>query len=525
MKIGNYTKVAEPRQIALPTPLNFNEFTQLESVSYFLSQLRRSRFKNLPVEKNNFSGTQRRYCYNLLALNNWLIGKQFEINQTRWIDSDTYKKTKTLVTFTGIEHLLELCKESQNSDSDYIKIVKLFLLDDIHKNKAAITMDGYYFAITSYFEKNECPLIFKFSGKYAYENKKEGQEPKTLSLEDFMKILTVGKPSILQKAVFICKFQRGLDSSTLTDRFNFEAWLQIVKHFGTEQYMMWDLEKCPVPIKLVRIKTGFLHTGFLDRDAIESLQDYLDYRYKKTGHAMAVGEPLFLNTKNTPISSQWIRKRFFELAKRAGVQKKIGDDQYVKYEKDSHELRDLLKSTLLASGTRYDVADHVIGHKPKDSYEKQATLYPENLRLEYMKGSRKLNIFSSISHYMKGEEQTEMLRKQIDLLKQDLEASKNIQPQTQKMEEVEIRLLQLQHEVGSLRRESRSNNKVIRIANTILYKNRNKIPGLDMKRADPKYFVKDKDLEKNYIKIYETDLHYFEIDKQSQSKFSNKIKK
>jgi len=70
------------------------------------------------------------------------------------------------------------------------------------------------------------------------------------------------------------------------------------------------------------------------------------------------------------------------------------------------------------------VADHVIGHKPKDSYEKQATLYPENVRLEYMKGSRKLNIFSSISHYMKGEEQTEMLRKQVDLLKQEIETNK-----------------------------------------------------------------------------------------------------
>ncbi len=447
MKTKTSMRVATKKQIALPAPLNFNEFTQLESVSYFLSQLRRSRLKNMPVDKNNFSGTQRRYCYNLLAFNNWLIGKKFEINQTRWIDQDTYKKTKTMITFTGIEHLLELCKESQNSDSDYIKIVKRFLLDDIHKNKASITMDGYYFAITSYFEKNECPLIFKFSGKYAYVNKKDEQEPQSLSLEDFMKILTVGKPSLLQKAAFICKFQRGLDSSTLTDRFNFEAWPQIVKHFGTEQYMMWDLDKCPVPIKLVRIKTGFLHTGFLDRDAIESIQDYLDHRYKKTGKVMTADEPLFLNTKKTPISSQWVRSTFFELAKRAGVQKKIGDDQYIKYEKDSHELRDLLKSTLLASGTRYDVADHVIGHKPKDSYEKQATLYPENLRLEYMKGSRKLNIFSSISHYMKGEEQTEVLRKQIDLLKQELEANKTDQNQSQKMEEMEEKMQEMLKEM------------------------------------------------------------------------------
>lgn len=429
MKSSNAAKIVDPTEIVLPPPLTFDEFTKLESVSYFLSQLRKSRLQNLPVDKNNFSGTQRRYCYNLVSFNNWLIGKKFEINQTRWIDQDTYKKTKCLVTFTGLEHLLELFKESQNSESDYVRIIKRFLLDDMHKGKSSITMDGYYYAITSYFEKNECPIIFKFSGKYAYENTKDGQEPQTLSLEDFMKILTIGKPSILQKAVFLCKFQRGLDSSTLTDRFNFEAWPQLVKHFGTEQYMMWDLDKCPVPIKLVRIKTGYLHTGFLDRDAIESIQDYLDVRYKKTGNVMNSNEPIFLNTKKTPISSYWVRSTFFELAKRAGVQKKIKGELYAKYEKDSHELRDLLKSTLLANGTRYDVADHVIGHKPKDSYEKQATLYPENLRLEYMKGSRKINIFSSISHYMKGEEQTEMLRKQVDSLKQELESSKANQNQ------------------------------------------------------------------------------------------------
>jgi hypothetical protein len=425
VKIEKSLEIINSNDNILPKPLKLNEFVQLESISYFLSQLRKSRFKNISDENKRFSGTQRRYAYNLLAFNNWLIGKEFDINQTKWVDQDTFKQNKVTVTFRGIEHLLELCKESQNSDSDYIKIIKRFLLDDsIHKNKSSITIDGYYYAITSYFEKNECPLIFKFSGKLAYENKKEGQDPQSLSLEDFVKILTIGKPSMLQKAVFMCKFQRGLDSSTFADRFNFEAWPQIVKYFGTEQYMMWDLNKCPVPIKLVRIKTGFLHTGFLDRDAIESIQNYLDWRYKKTGKIMNMGDPLFLNTKNKPITGQWIRKRFFNLTIKSGVQKKIGNDQYVKYEKDSHELRDLLKSTLLASGTRYDVADHVIGHKPKDSYEKQASLYPNDLRLEFMKGSRKINLFSKITSYINEDYEKDTLRQQLVSLRQSLETEK-----------------------------------------------------------------------------------------------------
>ena len=214
-----------------------------------------------------------------------------------------------------------------------------------------------------------------------------------------------------------------MDSSTLADRFNFEAWSQLVEYFGTERYHSWDLTKCPVPIKLVRIKTSFQHVGFLDRDAIAAMQDYLDFREKKTGKEMQEGQAIFLNTFCKPITEKWIRRSFFSLTKRSGVQKKIELDHGVKYEKDSHELRDLLKSTLLACGARYDVSDHVIGHKPKDSYEKQASLYSENLRLEFMKASRKINIFSNMSAYMKGDENTQSLKDEIQDMKEKFRES------------------------------------------------------------------------------------------------------
>ena len=41
-------------------------------------------------------------------------------------------------------------------------------------------------------------------------------------------------------------------------------------------------------------------------------------------------------------------------------------------------------------------ADHVLGHAPRDSYEKQFTLYPEELRAEYAKASSRINIFSKV---------------------------------------------------------------------------------------------------------------------------------
>ena len=400
--------------------LTLDEFIKLESVQYFLDHYSKTHYKNISPDKYGFGGTQRAYSYALKNFNNWLIGKSLEYQRMVPTGDDNYKKITESTILNGLEDLLRLFQDSSENESHIIKIIKKYLLDSCHNGKSSTTMDAIYHAITSYFEKNESPIRFKFNSKTKYDNQTQIESEQNLSLEDFMKILTVGRPSLLQKAVFLCKFHRGLDSSTLADRFNFEAWPQIVNYFGTEKYHRWDLEKCPVPIKLVRIKTSFQHVGFLDRDAIVAIQDYLKFREKKTREEMQEGQALFLNTFCQPITEKWIRKTFFDLSIRSGVQKKVNVGNGVKYEKDSHELRDLLKSTLLACGTRYDVSDHVIGHKPKDSYEKQASLYSENLRLEFMKASRKINIFSNMSTYMKGDENTQLLHEEIKQLKEAL---------------------------------------------------------------------------------------------------------
>ena len=111
---------------------------------------------------------------------------------------------------------------------------------------------------------------------------------------------------------------------------------------------------------------------------------------------MTKNDAMFLNVRNEPIKDLWVNKTVLKLARRAGIQQILsGYELVTRYKKGSHELRDLLKSTLIDAGTRIDIADHVVGHKPKDSYEKQAQLYPLTLRSEYMKASKKLNIFSA----------------------------------------------------------------------------------------------------------------------------------
>lgn len=66
----------------------------------------------------------------------------------------------------------------------------------------------------------------------------------------------------------------------------------------------------------------------------------------------------------------------------------------------SRETRDLLKSTLVVAWCAPYTADHVLGHAPRDSYEKQAVLYPEALRREYAKASGMINILAGIEGYL-----------------------------------------------------------------------------------------------------------------------------
>ncbi len=415
LRIGKKIGILQECNINKP-PITHDDFDKLETVHYWLSQLRSTKFKNLTENKFKKSGTVDQYSYRTWIFNNWLHGKEFVLHQTRQIEQDTFKRIETTVTIEGMEHLLKLYQEPYSIESDFIKIVKRYLLDPMHKNKKSSTMMVDYSAIKSYFEKNESPLNFMFDPTANYNSEKE-DEVYSLSLEDFMKILTIGQPTLTERAVFLCKFHRGLDASTLADRFNFQVFEQLADYFGTEQHMRWDLDKCPVPIKLTRIKTGYLHTGFLDIDAVKSIQDYLEYRYSKTGVIMKEGDPLFINKFQKAIKPQWIYDKFFKLARRSGLLKVVNSFGN-QYSFGSHEVRDLLKSTLIDCGTRPDVADHVIGHMPKDSYEKQFTLYPESMREQYMKASRRLNIFSNMKSNMQSSVDSQALRSEVDTLKE-----------------------------------------------------------------------------------------------------------
>ncbi len=407
-------------------PLSFKEFCKYETIQYCSSQLKGSSFKNLKPKPSQDASTRGLYLYRLWHFNNWLIGKNFEFSKLVQTGIDTFQKQTISIKLESLEHLLKLYQSAHQSENKFARMIKEYLMDDsIHKGKKESTIRITMAAIKSYFETNDSPIQFRFNAKATYQSTSEDDDQPSLTLADLLQILTVGKPSVTEKAVFLCKFHRGLDNSTLADRFNYQAWDQLVDYFRTGDYTKWDVEKCPVPIKLTRVKTDYPHLGFLDRDAIESLQIFLKYRYEKTGSPINKGDALFINKYFFPITSSWVNRKFTKLARVAGIQRKL--DSYsvaVRYEKDSHELRDLLKSTLIVCGTRYDVSDHVIGHKPKDSYEKQSKLYPDSLRSEYAKASRKLNIFSNLATNMQSIDDIESLKIQLKELKEENEKFK-----------------------------------------------------------------------------------------------------
>ncbi len=385
-------------------------FEKLKTVSYWQSQLRGSRVKN-SSPKNNIS-TKTQYLYHLWNFNKWLSKRTFTINTLQGTLENTFVQKAEKKQFENIEDLFAILEQPFADQKNITRIVKQYLLDDTHANKKASYLTVIKSAIASYFEKNEQPIQILFNPKTVYSTEIDYEQ--SMSLSELMEFLTTGKPSITEKTLFLCKFHRGLDVSTLVDRFNYEAWEQIAKWFGSENHDSWDLEKCPVPISLMRIKTDFKHVGFLDRDAIYELQRYLDYRKTKTKQNMEQGQPLFLNKFVRPVTVAWVFESFSRIAKRAGIQKFVEINGRKQFKMDSHELRDLLKSTLIDSGCRPDIADHVIGHKPKDSYEKQTTLYPETLRKEYSKASKRLNIFTKFTSVVNGTDDSDMLKAELN---------------------------------------------------------------------------------------------------------------
>ena len=354
---------------------------RLETVRFWMTQLNQPKARNIRA----VGGTRHTYAESLGAFSAWLAGKGFPLLQ-----GAVHRER----AFADVEELLRFCENPRNGARAARRVVRQYLADLAASGCAHSTAVVRCSAIKSYFAAHDVALDVRVR-----RGRGGGEAPERpeMSLFDLYRIMTVGRMGVMERAITMIKFQAGLDSSTLADRFNFEAWGQIAKHFGTEEHESWDLGRCPVPVRLARVKTGTRYTTFVDRDAVSQLQEYLAWREPRAGRYGGSG-PLFVTRSGAPVRPCWIAHRFSKAAAAAGVQRRISPRAY---NVSAHEVRDLLKSTLIVSGCAQYVADHVLGHAPRDSYEKQATLYPEKLRSEYAKASDRLNLFTSVERHLR----------------------------------------------------------------------------------------------------------------------------
>ena len=387
-------------------PVSLDEFSRIPPVEYWLKTLNDTNFQH-STSHGRFTGTRRSYASRLYKFHGWLAGRTVAITRRHYTASGIRTTTRQAL-LGGVNDLLDLYLEPDADARELNKVAKEYLSeirDAGHLSFSSIKNTES--AFKSFFEAHEVSYSIKLSVRKIRGGRgvapagaagaSEDWVDNTLTLGDFATIMSAGQPSLLDKSVFLSMFHRGLDRATLADRFNYTAFDQVSAHMGSDDTNNWDLAKCPVPIVLERVKTGYRHTGFLERDAVSAMRDWLHDRERRMGSQLhrGDGEPLYVTIHGNPIRDYWVDHRFAKLALRAGLVKKssTGGDSP---SRRSHQLRKLIKSTLIDAGCRMDVADHVIGHAPKDVYEVQASLYPDSLRREYAKAAGRINVFTRI---------------------------------------------------------------------------------------------------------------------------------
>ncbi len=432
VRIGKKINILEEINVE---PITFVIFCNLPTVSYMRKQLGITNYRNESAKtKHTGGGSRRSYSLSLWHFSNWLHDRPITIKQVIPMGLDLQKIVTNTVVMDTVETFLDLYRNSANQGPEFAQMIKLYLMDDIHKNKSIKYMNNIKCAISAYFRLNDSEIKYSFNetiGRDDAVTLEDGSKSDnfipTMSLSDLADILRKGKPSVVEESVILAKFHSGTDNSTFCDRFNFEAWQYIVKYFGTEDYHKWDLDLCPVVFNLSRIKTKIPHVCGLERDAIESLQSALDWRFEKTGIHMKLGDPIFLNTKCRPITDRWVSDLLPKLAQRAKKQTKYKTKLVTKNTITSHELRDLLKSVMKKCKIDRDMRQMFIGHMPEDSYDKDQLLFLDSFRLEYAKCGKMINIFTKFSNVVSGKDDADELRMELkekmsemDKLKEDL---------------------------------------------------------------------------------------------------------
>ena len=109
-----------------------------ESVGYFSRQLKKTQYKNL----KKTGGTRQVYLSMIRQFHFWLQGKQFTYKKTVQTGGTSFEVQEHTEILQSIDHFLKLYQNSFNSEIHFVKMIKSYLLDEIHDGKQANVMKG-----------------------------------------------------------------------------------------------------------------------------------------------------------------------------------------------------------------------------------------------------------------------------------------------------------------------------------------------------------------------------------------------
>ena len=294
---------------------------------------------------------------------------------------------------------------------------------------------------------------------------KPGPEESLMLLSDVKKAVSHSKCGVLARAVVLCVVQAGLDDSTLANVFNFFAYPQLVKHFGTEEWQNWTPDKCPVRIDILRPKEDVRYFTFLDVDAISSLKDWLNLRYTLTGkrisehdgrkqNRLPSSDPIFIVGGERPLQAYYVSNIFRELGFDAGINVRPAEklERYRgavrRYRFHSHECRDLMKSLARPCGVDEPVIEFFLGHSiDRYGYDKSPWSNPEFYREQYQKMRVFLNVLSSDPEKVN-------LKEELDKASKERESLAN---------EYYVKSKRLEEEIASIREQQEVRDQALQL--------------------------------------------------------------
>lgn len=105
-------------------------FKKLDTVSFWQSQLRGSKFKN-PTRVNT-NTTKIQYLHQLWQFNKWISEKIFTVNTFQASNENSFVQKTEKREFKNIEELLRILEQPFVDQKNVTRIIKQYLLDEIH---------------------------------------------------------------------------------------------------------------------------------------------------------------------------------------------------------------------------------------------------------------------------------------------------------------------------------------------------------------------------------------------------------